>query len=155
MNKTQANPQGHLPFTHLAALIGGDLLVILSFIWIGRSSHSLSTSDILAGLSTALPFIIGWFLITPWFGIYKGNVCQNRRRLIPRLLIAWAIAVPVGLGLRALFLGRPIPSGILPFFAAISMAYIGLVMLIWRLGYVWWVNRRSTKRNAGVSGVEL
>ena len=155
MEKTRTDSQQHLPFSHRAALIGGDLLVILSFIWIGRGSHSLGTLDILAGLTSALPFIIGWFLITPWFGIYKADVCQNWRKLVPRLLIAWAVAVPAGLVLRALFLGRLIPYGILPAFALISMAYIGLVTLIWRSGYIWWVNRKSTKRNTGVSGVEL
>jgi len=127
--------------THLPILIGGDLLVILSFVWIGRTNHNFSLTDVLAGLSTALPFIISWVLIVPWFGLYKAEVYLNWRKLIPRLLLAWAIAGPFALVLRALFLGRPIPYGIVLSFAAIAIIYIGLVVLIWRLGYMGWVNQ--------------
>jgi hypothetical protein len=132
---------------HRPILIAGDLLVILSFVWVGRSSHSLSMTNITESLSTALPFIISWFLITPWFGIYRAEVSRTWRKLVPRLLVAWAVAGPVALVLRALFLGRPLPEGIIPIFAIVSLGYIGLVVLIWRLGYVWWVNRSLGQRN--------
>jgi hypothetical protein len=39
--------------------------------------------------------------------------------------------------LRTLFLGRAIPAGIIPAFAIITLAYIGLTALVWRLGYIW------------------
>ena len=154
MNEPQTDFKEPLSRTHQAILIGGDLLVIISFVLIGRSSHSLSTTDIVADLTTALPFIIAWLLVTPWFGIYKSDVGQSWRKLVPRLIPAWAIAVPVGLVLRAVFLGRPIPGGIIPTFALISMTYIGLVTLIWRLAYIWWINR-TTKHSAKVRGAEL
>jgi len=128
--------------TQAAILIGGDLLVLLSFVWIGRSSHGLPLTDIGAGLFTALPFIISWFAITPWFGIYRREVYQNWRRLALRLLLAGVIAVLAGVVLHALFLGRPIPGGIMPMFTIIAMAYINFVALIWRLGYIWWSNRK-------------
>ena len=51
---------------HLAMVIIGDLLVIVSFVSIGRQSHALSTSDLLAGLMTAIPFVGGWFAL--WWG---------------------------------------------------------------------------------------
>ena len=38
-------------------------------------------------------------------------------------------------------LGRPLPWGIIPTFAIVSLAYIGLVALLWRLGYIWWLQR--------------
>ena len=132
---------------HRPILIIGDLLVILSFVWVGRSSHSLSMTNITESLSTALPFIISWFLITPWFGIYRAEVSCNWRKLVPRLLVAWAVAGPVALVLRALFLGRPLPEGIIPIFAIVSLGYIGLVALVWRLGYIWWVNRSLGQHN--------
>jgi len=132
---------------HRPILITGDLLVILSFVWVGRSSHSLSMTNITESLSTALPFIISWFLITPWFGIYRAEVSRDWRKLVPRLLVAWTIAGPVALVLRALFLGRPLPEGIIPIFAVVSFGYIGLVALVWRLGYIWWVNRSLGQRN--------
>jgi hypothetical protein len=142
MTKSRSSP---------AILVAGDLLVILSFVWIGRSSHSLAINDILAGLSTALPFILSWFLITPWFGIYLTDVAQDWRKLVPRLLLAWAVAGPVALVLRALVLGRPVPGGIIPIFAMVSLGYIGLVALVWRLAYIWWVNR-GIRRNEEARG---
>lgn len=130
----------------LALLIAGDLLVILSFVWIGRSSHNMAITDIIASLSTAVPFIVSWFAITPWFGIYTPAIYQSWQRVTLRLLLAWAVAGPAALVLRALFLGRPIMGGIIPIFAVVSLVYIGLVALIWRLGYIWWVNyRRGTE----------
>ena len=127
-------------------LIAGDLLVILSFVWIGRSSHGLSITNIGAGLWTALPFILSWLVIAPWFGIYRDEVNRAWKKIAPRLLLAWAVAGPVALVLRALFLGRPVPAGIMPIFASIALAYIGLVALIWRLAYVWWGNHQSKQK---------
>ena len=134
----------------LVTLIIGDLLVILSFVWIGRSSHSLSLTDISASLSTALPFILAWFLIMPWFGIYNAKISQDIKTLIPRLIGSWIIAGFVALNLRALFLGRPLITGILPTFAAVSMIYIGLLAVIWRLVYGWWLGRRPENKGADV-----
>lgn len=134
--RTNSSPQ------RLVWLIGGDILVMLLFTWVGRSRHTLSTTDITAGLTTAAPFIISWFLITPWFGLFRADVSQNWRKLVPRLLLAWVIiGGPLAIVLRALFLGRPIPGGINLTFAWVSLAFTTLFMLIWRLGYIWWVNR--------------
>jgi hypothetical protein len=134
--KTQTNSA-----YRLALLIGGDLLVLLLFTWVGRSSHSLPSTGISAGLATAAPFIISWFLIAPWFGLFQAGVSQTWRKLIPRLLLVWLIAGPLAGLLRALFLGRPIPEGIVPTFVVITTLVAGLFMLIWRLGYIWWANR--------------
>jgi hypothetical protein len=57
------------------------------------------------------------------------------------LLIAWAIGGALALTLRTLFLERSVLTGIIPSFAAISLGYIGLLALLWRLGYSWWVQR--------------
>ena len=152
MSQSESGSKEHKSVNQSAILIAGDLLVLLSFVWIGRSSHSLSITDIGAGLFTALPFIIGWFAVTPWFGLYRQDACQNWRKLVPRLLIAVVIAILVSATLRALFLGRPIPGGIMPTFTLIALSYIGLVTLVWRLGYIWWINRRKDKR---LEGAEL
>ena len=147
MNKSNLSP-------HLLILLAGDLLVILSFVWIGRSNHHLSVTDLTADLSTAAPFILSWFLITPWFGLYQSEVSQNWRRVAPRLLLAWAIAGPLALMLRSLFLGRSIFGGIIPIFAVVSLTYIGVVALLWRLGYIGWVTH-SLKQNNDVRKSKL
>ena len=125
-------------------LIVGDALVMLLFAWVGRRSHAMSMLDIRAWLIAAAPFMISWFLVTPWFGLFKTEVSQQWRKLLPRLLVAWAIGGPLALVLRALFLGRPIPAGIIPSFAVVALGFTTLFMLIWRLGYCWWAGRRDS-----------
>jgi len=132
------------PSSQVIILIIGDLLVLLSFVAIGRRNHSMSVADIGATFMTALPFVISWFVVTPWFGIYKAQIYRVWQRLVPRLLLAWAVAGPLALVLRALFLGRSVPTGIMPTFALVSIAYIGIVALIWRLAFMWWTNRKQT-----------
>lgn len=121
-------------------LIAGDFIVLLLFVLVGRGSHSMS-ADIPAIMMTAAPFLFGWFVITPWFGLFKADVSLNWRALLPRLIIGWAIGGALALVLRTLLLGRPVPAGIIPSFAVAAMSFSTLFMLIWRLGYLWWMRR--------------
>jgi hypothetical protein len=131
--------------TRVLVLIIGDALVMLLFAWVGRSSHAMSMLDVGALLTAAAPFMIAWFLVTPWFGLFKAEVSQHWRKLLPRLLVAWAIGGPLALVLRALFLGRPLPAGIIPSFAVVALGFTTLFMLVWRLGYCWWVGRHASQ----------
>lgn len=123
-------------------LILGDLLVLLSFVAIGRSSHALSMVDISAGLITALPFVLSWFAVAPLFGLYNPDLNRHFRQMLPRLATTWIIAVPVAHVIRALLLGRSIPSGIPLTFVLVSLTFIGLAMLLWRATYGWWQRRQ-------------
>ena len=125
----------------LAVLIGGDLLTLLLFTWVGRSSHTLASTDIVAGLATAAPFVISWFGLAALFGLFRAEVSQTWQKFVPRILGVWLIGGPLAGLLRALFLGRPIPEGIIPTFVLITMAVASLFMLVWRLGYSWWAKR--------------
>ena len=136
--KTQPPPLAN----RLAVLIGGDVLVLLLFIWFGRGSHNFPITDVMGGLFAAAPFIISWFLIAPWFGLFRAEVSQVWRKLVPRLLLAWLICGPLAAVLRALFLGRPLPGGIIPIFVLVTTVVGCLLMLAWRLAYLWGANRR-------------
>lgn len=141
MSSFRANRPAQAGVQRIGWLIVGDLVMILLFIWVGRGTHELPGSDILAWLKTATPFILAWFLIAPWFGLFWAKVSQNLSKLLPRLLLAWAIAGPVAAVLRALFLGRPIPEGIIPVFVLVTTGIGFLFVLVWRLIYLWWANR--------------
>jgi hypothetical protein len=143
MNLPTTEPHTNPPH-RLAVLIGGDLLALLLFTWVGRSSHALSSLDIAAGLTTAAPFVISWFVLAPWFGLFQAEISQSWQKFTPRILLVWLIGGPLAGLLRALFLGRPIPEGIIPIFVLITMAVGSLFMLIWRLGYSRWVNHRRS-----------
>lgn len=127
----------------VALLVGGDFLTLFLFIWVGRIRHSFASTDIGGTLAVAAPFLLSWFGITPWFGLFQGPTSRNWRRLIPRLLLAWAIGGPLALVLRNLFLGRPLIGGIIPSFAAIMLLGTTIFLLMWRLAYIRWANRRS------------
>jgi len=129
------------PAHRVIILVIGDFLTFLLFAWIGRRSHALSATDMGALITTAAPFIVSWFVIAPWFGLYNPEVSRNWRKWLPRLLIAWIIGVPLALMLRALWLGRSIPGGLNPTFALVAFGFSTLFLLIWRLVYSWWANR--------------
>lgn len=137
--ETQSNLTGRL-----AVLISGDVLTLLLFTWFGRSSHALSALDIAAGLTTAAPFLMSWFALAPLAGLFRAEVSQTWQKFVPRILLVWLIGGPLAGLLRALFLGRSIPEGIIPTFVLITMVVASLFMLIWRLGYSWWVNRHRS-----------
>lgn len=134
---------------HLPLLIGGDLIVLLVVIWLGRLSHTISVWDISGWLFTSAPFVIAWFAVTPWFGLFKADISQTWAKFWPRLLLGWGlIGCPLGLMLRSLFLGRPIIEGIIPIFAVIMFVTTTLAIMLWRGGYMWWSHRSEPQLHA-------
>jgi hypothetical protein len=128
-------------------LIIGDLVVMFIIVLAGRVSHAFSAADLRGGLWTAAPFIISWFVVTPWFGLFRPAVSLHWRRLTPRLLLAWCIfGILLAMVLRALFLGRSIPEGIVPVFALVMLATTTVTMLLWRLGYIWLFHRLDNRQ---------
>lgn len=141
MEQLQANPKINEHVNRLAVLIGGDGLVMLIFIWIGRVSHGFSGLDLVGHVETTAPFWIGWYLVTPWFGLFGTDVSQNWRKMVPRLLIAWAIGGPLSLVVRDLLIGRPPVGGIILSFAIVILTGSTIFMLGWRLAYAAWARR--------------
>jgi hypothetical protein len=128
----------------LLLLIGGDGLVFCLFVLLGRGNHRLPLNDLGAMLFTAAPFIIGWFAIAPWFGLFNETVNRSWSKLLPRFFIAWGLlGGPLSLALWALFRGRAIPDGIIPGFATVTMIITTLLLLVWRVAYSWWLKRAS------------
>lgn len=101
--------------THLL-LIAGDLISFTIFAIIGRRSHS-EPADVLAWyevLKTAAPFMAGWFLVAPWLGAFRAadylrGATHGIGTVARRTALAWLVAAPLALLLRALLLQRGIP----------------------------------------------
>lgn len=132
----------------LVLLVIGDLVVMFLTVLAGRVSHAFSAADLRGGLWAAAPFIISWFLVTPWFGLFRPAVSLHWRNLTLRLLLAWClIGIPLAMVLRALFLGRSIPGGIVPVFALVMLGTTTVTMLVWRLVYIWLLHRLDNRPN--------
>jgi hypothetical protein len=111
----------------LAAVL--DCGCVLAFVIIGRASHAKGES--LVGIaSTAWPFLaglaIGWVLTRAW---------RRPGGLLPAGLGAWLGTVGLGMVLRVVS-----GQGTAFAFVAMALAFLGLVLLGWRLaaGLVPW-----------------
>lgn len=111
-------------------LIVGDILVFLIFSVLGRSSHDEASgfSAPLQVIGTAAPFMIGWFIVSPFFGLFKRKVVVAPKQMAWRTAVAWLIAWPIGLTIRSLYLKYFPPIT----FALITLVFNMFFLLIWR-----------------------
>lgn len=145
----RANTESKSSIPWLIVLVIGDLVAMFVIILVGRVSHAFSAADLAGGLWVAAPFLISWFLVTPWFGLFRPAASLHWRSLVPRLLLAWCvIGLPLAMVLRALFLGRSIPDGIVPIFALVMLGTTTVTMLLWRLIYIWLFHRLDQRPKA-------
>jgi hypothetical protein len=114
-------------------LIAGDLVAIAIVTVIGFFTHGETGTALLPRmLTTFIPLSIGWFLIAPFLGLYTPEMTTNMRQQW-RALLAMAFAGPLAVLLRALLLN----TVVIPIFAVVLSASAGLVMLVWRLLWLW------------------
>ena len=120
-------------------MIVGDACVFLLFAAIGRASHHETDAEaFLLVVQTAAPFAIGWFVVAPFFGVYRQSVISRLRPMLLRTALAWVCAWPVTLLLWWLFTQQAPPVT----FALVILAFNLLFLGIWR-GLFALVVRRS------------
>jgi Protein of unknown function (DUF3054) len=124
-----------------ALLIAGDVLAFLIFAAIGRASHNEAAGfTALAQVAeTAAPFAIGWFVAAPLIGAFRAEVVVRPRRMLARTALAWLLAWPLGLLLRALIRQTGIPFS----FAIVTLITNLLILLGWRGVFTWLASRRD------------
>ena len=104
-------------------LLIGDAIAITMFAVIGLASHDEGIT--IGGVArNALPILAAWFFVAAFAGTYS-------RPGLRTMLITWAIAVPVGVGLRAIVLSRP-ADGSQIVFAIVTMTVTLALLLGWR-----------------------
>ncbi len=106
--------------TTVTLAAGADLLAVLVFAAVGRSSHA-EVGNALGVLATAAPFLLGlvlaWLVVRAWRAPLR----------LPVGAAVWAGVVIVGLGVRAAFTHR------LPLtFVLIAAASLAVLLLGWR-----------------------
>ena len=125
----------------IGALAVGDLVAFLAFAAIGRRSHNEAAgiSALAQVAETAAPFAIGWFVIAPFAGAFRSTGTGSPRAMLARTALAWLLAWPVGLGLRALIRQTSIPLS----FAIITLITNMIILLGWRGIFAWLMARRK------------
>jgi hypothetical protein len=109
-------------------LILGDVLTILAVTLIGFATHGeLDTSFITRMSALFFPLLIGWFLLSPWLGLFQAEITSNPKQLW-RPTLAMLFAAPLAAALRGLILNAPI----IPIFAVVLAATSAFGMLLWR-----------------------
>jgi hypothetical protein len=104
-----------------------DVCCVLVFVIIGRASHTKGES--LAGVaSTAWPFLAG--LAGGWLATASlaGRAWRQPFRLWPAGVGAWLGTVALGMLFRVVS-----GQGTAPAFIGVALAFLGLILLGWRL----------------------
>lgn len=139
--RDQSSAAVTLDARRVGLLAAGDIVVFMVFAAIGRASHSEAAgfSALAEVAQTAAPFALGWFVVSPWLGAFNADVTAQPRRMLGRTALAWLLALPVGLIVRALIIGRGSPLS----FAIVTFITALLMLLGWRGAYAWLAGRRG------------
>jgi len=121
-------------FTPLLIVLG-DLIALLLFVYIGQRDHGLvDTENQIQGLLWAgWAFALTWVIAAVLLRALPNAATLSARSLLANGLNAWLVAAPLGVLLRAYFLGRAvIPTS----FLAATLGFGGLFVLGWRVLFV-------------------
>lgn len=128
----------------------GDLIALLVFVVIGQADHNTlnQSNPILGALPNLLALAVPWLIVAFVLRAYP----RKPMRLAPfmgRSALAWLIAAPLGLLLRAVLQSRggiPIP------FLIVTLLAGGALLLGWRLVYWLLAIRGQTNRSGQPAG---
>ena len=126
-------------------LVIGDVLCFLIFVAFGRFSHG-ETSGFAAIpqiITTALPFIAGWFLVSPFAGAFRHSIMTEPRSMVIRTAAAWLLAWLIAMLLWGIFVDHGVPP---LSFALVVLFFNMLLLLIWRWPFA--LNNSMRKRGA-------
>lgn len=121
-------------------MIVGDVLVLFLFVMVGRRSHEISLFAPHL-LETVVPLVLSWLLFATATGTFNPALLKRPWSMVGRITLAWAIACPVGLVVRAYLLDRDI----VPMFAVITFGMIWALLLIWRMALAQFVKYGSAQ----------
>jgi DUF3054 family protein len=112
-------------------LVIGDLICFLIFAALGRNTHGEASglAAIPQIIITALPFVAGWFLVSPFVGAFRHKILTHPRAMVMHTALAWLLAWPVAMLLRGIFVDHGIPP---LSFAIVVLLFNMVLLLIWR-----------------------
>ena len=135
---TSTRIQSPLDRPLLAAL---DFMAILLFAFVGTTSHN-SASDYLAVVAVAVPFLISWFVTTPFLGLFNEDATSSVKGALATAAKGWIAAIPLGCVLRGIIKGYvpPLPFVIVTMIA--TLVVIGGTRVIYTI-----INEKASHRS--------
>lgn len=121
----------------LLIALAGDTLLLLAFAAIGRSSHHESRGPAKI-LSTALPFLAGWFIAACAFSTYQPAAFQTWLRAAARAAGTALGGILLALAIRSILEHRIVP---LPF-VVVALLFNGITLTLWHT-LLGWATRRT------------
>jgi len=130
-------------------LVAGDALSFLVFAGVGRNTHGEASG--LGALGqvalTALPFALGWFLVSPWVGVYRRAATDGVRRMLTRTELAWLASYPAALILRFTLAHDPSMTMTQAItFAIVILLANALFLGVWRTAFALIERQIATRR---------
>jgi hypothetical protein len=125
-------------------LIAGDAAILTMFALVGRETHAGGDPNLVASaLPTLMPFLSIWLLAAALTGALRPAVYRFVPLAVIRTLVAWLVAGPIAIYVRALILARtaiPIP------FVVVTLGLNGVLLLAWHVFFAWWFQRAALRR---------
>ncbi len=123
-------------------LVIGDIVIFTFFALAGRETHAPGDPNpIVNALPTLLTFLIVWIAIATLGRVYRLDVMTKPRSALLHTLIAWLIAAPIAIVIRAVLLSR---TAIPWQFVAVTMGLVGTLLLLWHGSLAGYLARRQT-----------
>ncbi|MBR61864.1 MAG: hypothetical protein CL904_04305 [Dehalococcoidia bacterium] len=113
-----------LPLITIMAL--GEICVFTLFVILGEVEHGVTIRQ--SFIRTALPFLICWFVISPWLGSYKMSTFYSVKQTIWRIPLTWILCGFIAIITRFILTDRPLEMN----FVIVSIAVQGLAIIAWR-----------------------
>ena len=124
-------------------LVIGDIVIFMFFTFTGRETHAPGDTHLIVNaLPTLLTFLIVWLAIAALGRVYRSDVMAQLRSAVLRTLIAWIIAAPIAIVIRAILLSR---TAIPWQFVVVTLGLVGTLLLVWHGGVAWYLARRTIR----------
>jgi hypothetical protein len=128
----------------------GDLLALVAFAAVGRSNHGEGL-DVTGLLATAAPFVVSWFVISPFLGAFSRGATSSKGGAAVGLLGGWAVSMPVALAVRGAIKGEIPPTP----FIVVSLVATLAFLTVWRVLFVSLVGETSDKEYKSAGAFEV
>lgn len=127
-----------------------DALAILTFALIGRSNHG-EALDVVALAATALPFLLAWFVVSPFTGAFSREATASKAGIPKGIALGWGLAIPLAIALRGIAKGSVPPTP----FILVSMAATLALLSLYRFIHVSLLGETSDSETRAAGSLEV